>query len=319
MGQQIERATATVTGSIAFLVAHQENVSGHMADEALVELEEISLSIIEAALELEDEGQPQGPAASIEPPEGGASADQARPAPGPAAMPAQLIAPAVPHGATFHLNLCTSGPRSAALPVQASMVHPQLCGTCDSARFSCPGEWPLVEVLHHKSDGAAGPAVDRERKDFAILALARSLQLAYSPGQVAGQPRFIVLPPVLDIDVNLPANLPLSIVLSPYHLAKAKNERWRRRRLSDLPEHVRANIHVMRPRQRRQLQVSTVAHSHAGLCDGSCTKCLCCICLSWWEGDENHRLLVCGLCFLMVLLICLFVLEVLNSQPNILD
>ena len=241
-------------------------------------------------------------------------------APGPAALPALLIAPAVPHGATFHLNLRTSGPRSAALPVQASMVHPQSCGTCDSARFSWPGEYraPLVEGLHHKSDGAPGPPVDRERIDFAILALARSLQLAYSPGQVAGQPRFIVLPPVLDIDVNLPANLPLSIVLSPYHLAKAKNERWRRRRLSDLPEHVRANIHVMRPRRRPQLQVSPVAHSHA---DGSCTpaKCLCCICLSWWEGDENHRLLVCGLCFLMVLLIFVFVLEVLNSQPNILD
>ena len=306
-----------MTGSIGFLDASQENLSGRMADEALVELEEISLAIIEAALELEDEGQTQGPAASIEPPEGAASADQARPAPGPAALPAQLIAPAVPHGATFHLNLRTSGPRSAALPVQASMVHPQSCETCDSARFSWPGEYraPLVEGLLRKSDGAPGPlaAVDRERIDFAILALARSLQLAYSPGQVAGQPRFIVLPPVLDTDVNLPANLPLSIVLSPYHLAKVQKE-LRRRRLSDLPEPVRDHIHIMIPRQPRsswpESRDSRVAQSQA--VDGSCTptKCLCWCCIDWFRGEDPYRGFVCTCLFFVVFLIVLFVLQV---------
>ena len=41
--------------------------------------------------------------------------------------------------------------------------------------------------------------------DFAILALAHALQLAYfeySPDQLAGPPRFIVVPPKLDLDVD---------------------------------------------------------------------------------------------------------------------
>ena len=245
-------------------------------------------------------------------------------APGPAALPALLIAPAVPHGcngATFHLNLRTSGPRSAALPVQASMVHPQSCETCDSARFSWPGEYraPLVEGLLRKSDGAPGPlaAVDRERIDFAILALARSLQLAYSPGQVAGQPRFIVLPPVLDTDVNLPANLPLSIVLSPYHLAKVQKE-LRRRRLSDLPEPVRDHIHIMIPRQPRsswpESRDSRVAQSQA--VDGSCTptKCLCWCCIDWFRGEDPYRGFVCTCLFFVVFLIVLFVLQVFERH-----
>jgi hypothetical protein len=334
-GQELERAAETVTGSLTFFHATQDGSPGRMTDEALVELGDIRLAIIEALDELGGEEQAQATASSFEPPEGAACPDQARPAregaacpdqarPAvpPAPGPAQLIAPAAPHGATLHWNLSASAPQTTALPVQASMVHPQPCGP----RGSWVGEHrgPLVEGLHqNKSDGAPGPADDRERINCAILALSRTLQLAYLPGHLAGQPRFIVLPPVLDIDINLPADLPLSIIVSPYRPDEAQNKS-RRRRLSDLPAHVRDHLHIMPliPRQRQsslpERRYSSAAHSNSvhRCCNCNPFKCLCCICLSWRDGDDNHKCFIWGACGFGVFMMFLFVQQVLESVAN---
>ena len=170
-----------MTGSIAFLDASQANVSGHMADEALVEEEEISLTIIEAALELEDEGQPQpgpqGPAASIEPPEGGASADQARRPPARPLLPSRVcsLPPAARVVCTHTTPLCAGGPLHLqrvgtgrdTLPFlpwrppnptsctrACSAASPADC-TCSAARRHFPFESPYFGALKCRAASAS--------------------------------------------------------------------------------------------------------------------------------------------------------------------